>query len=155
MGDGSLILIPHGEEARSMRGILPDPSSNLFTRLIRNPLLIASSPHERPCAEMLASLLINCPVCRSIICNWLGKYCGQDVFLSKISRWEIETEQAIGTKRDDLRIRGWIAVGTLERPQLLWTIEIKVAAAFHSSSPYEPEEGADAEVVNQIVNYDK
>ena len=155
MAEGRLNLIPHEATTRSMRRILPDPPSNLFTRLIRNPVSASSSPRERPCAEMLASLLINCPACRLAICEWLSTRCGQHPSVSKISRWEIDTEQAIGAKRDDLRIRGWINDGASELAELLWTIEIKVGADFHSSSPNNSGGGVEDDVVNQIVNYDK
>jgi hypothetical protein len=68
----------------------------------------------------------------------------------------IEPEGSIGAKRDDLRIEGWCETDEERKRVLLWTIEVKVGASFHESSPLADIQGDEEDValVNQIVNYD-
>ncbi|WP_146595990.1 hypothetical protein [Novipirellula galeiformis] len=73
----------------------------------------------------------------------------------------METEQSIGSKRDDLRIEGFRTDEDVDETQIvLWTVEIKVAAPLHESSRQRwGEEGleepsSDPEMVSQLVNYD-
>jgi len=76
--------------------------------------------------------------------------------------WRMETERAIGSKRDDLRIEGWANGNEEERLEVLWTIEVKVQAYFHESTdqtrePIESDDDAptvEVPKVNQLINYD-
>lgn len=130
---------------------LPFGEDNIFSRVLRTP------PLERPCAEMLCAVLRNAPTLREQIMTWLAKRAGLGVLPAFSSGLRIATEQAIETKRDDLRITatdpeddGWV---------LLWTIEIKVFAGFHHSSAIRALDDGDdspgpARIVHQLENYD-
>lgn len=139
---------------------IPDASANLFARIIRNPLAPNRPMRETRCAEMLCSVLLNCPTLRhhifqqwAVLCGWQGLPLDQLVY-------EIETEQAVGGKRDDLRIVGYRSEDESQAPVLLWTIEIKVQAGIHHSSHESyGEEDEPVEVitesVTQLENYDR
>lgn len=139
---------------------VPDSSANLFARIIRNPLAPNRPMRETRCAEMLCSVLLNCPSLRhhifqqwAALCQWEGLPLDQLVY-------EIETEQAVGGKRDDLRIAGYRSEDESQTPVLLWTIEIKVQAGIHHSSHESYDEGdepaeAIIESVTQLENYDR
>ncbi|MCC9608769.1 hypothetical protein LOC68_08605 [Blastopirellula sp. JC732] len=115
---------------------------------------------ERSCAEMLCVVLLNCPQLRTFIFQQFADQCGwQDLPLAELD-YEIETEQAVGGKRDDLRIVGFDRHDETHTPVLLWTIEIKVQAGIHHSSGEtygEEEEPVEdfAASVTQLENYDR
>ncbi|MCC9608313.1 hypothetical protein LOC68_10910 [Blastopirellula sp. JC732] len=115
---------------------------------------------ERSCAEMLCVVLLNCPQLRTFLFQQFADQCGwRDLPLAELD-YEIETEQAVGGKRDDLRIVGFDRQDETRPPVLLWTIEIKVQAGIHDSSreSYDEEEelGDDfAASVTQLENYDR
>jgi hypothetical protein len=141
---------------------LPPKVSNLFQRLIRNPHVESEQAKERECAEMLCVVLQNAPTLRRYLLGWMAGFVGLDAKCLDNLDLEIDTEQAIGSKRDDLRLvgrRGHDADGI---PALIWTIEVKVGASFHDSSlqvdgdanadtPPFPD---DQQLVNQLLNYD-
>src|SRR5687767_15050925 len=126
------VLAPAADLARELH--LPSPSNNLFQRLIRNPHAESDRAKERECAEMLCALLQNAPGLRLQLLRWLGAKVLFDVEKLDRLRFNIDTEQPIGAKRDDLRIVG-SPDGTEEQgPTLLWTVEVKVGASFHESA---------------------
>ena len=108
---------------------VPPISENLFARLIRNPQVPDRPVRERQCTEMLCSLLLNAPELRGVLFRWLAGLAGGPESLEDL-RWTATTEQAIGKKRDDLRIAGYRDSDeeTSERV-VLWTIEVKVLGA--------------------------
>lgn len=153
---------PASEKSRH----IPDASENLFGRIIRNPSNQKRTVRERRCTELLCAILLNCRQLRIKIfeefaatCNW------RELPLSDLE-YEIDTEQAIGRKRDDLRIEGFAPGNEERRPVLLWTVEIKVQAGIHYSSPQdiggyyeeneseEPGVDLDKRSVAQLKNYD-
>ena len=135
---------------------LPEKDDNLFQRIIRNPHIEASNPRERECTEMLCAVLRNTTELRLYLLRWMADLVGMhDVHLQNMT-FLIETEGSIGAKRDDLRIEGWRETDEERKRVLLWTIEVKVGASFHVSSPLDAVQGDDEDMglVNQIVNYD-
>jgi hypothetical protein len=161
MKPGTLIPTLHFQRSDADRLDLPRAHHNLFSRLIRNPCPRDRPPRERECAEMLCAVLDTAPVVRDGIMQSLAERAGLGPLPDlDHQRPHIDTEQPIGTKRDDLRI-------TVRDPEsqeltLLWTIEVKVGAGFHESSRL-PEPDADQhstpsdpgdELVHQISNYD-
>ncbi|MEX1368768.1 MAG: hypothetical protein AB1Z98_36910 [Nannocystaceae bacterium] len=84
---------------------LPRGRHNLFARIIRNPYPRDRPPRERECAEMLCGVLDNAPELRTVVMHWLAERARTGP-LPDIDHHivRIDTEQAIGTKRDDLRI---------------------------------------------------
>lgn len=153
-----IIPVFHSTEPKSESVNVPDASANLFDRIIRNPTARNRPMRELRCAEMLCAVLLNCPQLRISIFEELASLCGwQGLPLSELE-YEIDTEQAIGSKRDDLRIEGYESKGDERLPVLLWTIEIKVQAGIHFSSREEfsetSEDFAADENVTQIENYD-
>jgi hypothetical protein len=150
------VLAPAADLARELH--LPSISTNLFQRLIRNPRPESYRAKERECAEMLCALLQNAPGLRLHLLRWLGAQVGLDMEKLDGLRFAIDTEQPIGTKRDDLRIIGLPDDPEADRPLLIWTIEIKVGASFHESAAQltrdetPPED--DPTLVNQLRNYD-
>lgn len=134
---------------------LPSTSTNLFHRLIRNPRPDSNFAKERECTEMLCALLQNAPVVRDTLLTWMASQAGLSEMAWETLALSFETEQPIGPKRDDLRITGWDAADT---HRLLWTVEVKVGASIHLSSPLVEvnEEAAEASAaVSQIENYDR
>ncbi len=127
---------------------LPEPNDNLFDRLIRNPQAPDRPMREVQCSEMLRTVLVTCPTLKLFVLNWLGRMAYVNRNEIESLDWSLETEQSIGSKRDDLRIQGWTSEG---RRAVLWTVEIKVAAPLHESSKWDEENG---ETVNQLQNYD-
>ncbi len=108
---------------------------------------------------MLAGLLINAPVTRKCFCQWLATFSGVRVSELEGCEFLVSTEQQIAGKRDDLRIEGWRTIGCDRVRVILWTIEVKVTASFHSSSDINSDLDAvamdsDPELVNQVRNYD-
>jgi len=154
------LLIPENTKRRVAGGrLLPLAADNIFTRIIRNPLRGSTAIRERQCAEMLAGLLINAPVTRKCFCQWLATLSGVRVSELEGCEFLVSTEQQIAGKRDDLRIEGWQTVGCDRVRVILWTIEVKVTASFHSSSDINSDLDAvamdsDPELVNQVRNYD-
>jgi hypothetical protein len=144
------ILLPARSRADVHAELLPLAEDNIFSRVLRTP------PLERPCAEMLCAVLLNAPTLREQLMTWLAKRAGLGA-PPAFSELRIATEQAIETKRDDLRI-------TAIDPEddslvLLWTIEIKVFGRFHYSSAIGALDDGDdtpkpATSVHQIENYD-
>tara|TARA_R110002049_G_scaffold2750_3_gene21824 strand:- start:12309 stop:13460 length:1152 start_codon:yes stop_codon:yes gene_type:complete len=115
---------------------------------------------EGQCAEMLRSVLVACPSLAAGVFKWLAHMTGVPIALIDELDWSLETEQSIGSKRDDLRIEGWRAVDDDQQRAALWTVEIKVAAPLHESAQQDWESGSDItpvddpENVNQLLNYD-
>lgn len=134
---------------------LPPTTTNLFQRLIRNPHPDSGRAKERECAEMLCTLLQNAPAARVTLLTWMANQAGVPVLAWEKLSLTFETEQPIGPKRDDLRITGWDESG---HQHLLWTIEVKVGASFHGSSPLVENDEEATEIsaaVSQIENYDR
>lgn len=138
---------------------VPSNAENLFERIIRDPTNLDRPARETRCAEMLCALLLNCETLKLQFLEQFAAMFGWDNLPLAELEYDIETEQAIGSKRDDLRIEGY-RVNDEDREQvLLWTIEIKVQAGLHQSSyqGYEdippPDEVDDS--VPQIENYDR
>lgn len=144
----------------------PVPSENLFSRIIRNPTNHKRPMRERRCAELLCAVLLTCRQLRTIIFEKFAEICGwSDLPLAELE-YEIETEQAIGSKRDDLRIEGFDPSNDERQPVVLWTVEIKVQAGIHYSSAQnfgdyykedhteEPSAELDKHSVAQLKNYD-
>lgn len=157
-----LLLIPSPPAPLDVHVQVPLPADNLFERLIRDPQAPHRPMRERQCAEMLRSVLVTCPSLASFVFKWFAQLTGIPVGLIDELDWSLETEQSIGAKRDDLRIEGWRTDEGAPHQTVLWTIEIKVAAPLHESGRQEweaeIEEAApedDAEIVNQLVNYDQ
>jgi hypothetical protein len=156
-----LLLIPSPRESLDVHVQIPRSGDNLFERLIRDPQAPHRPMRERQCAEMLRSVLVACPVLASFVFKWLAQLTGISNNLIDELEWSLETEQSIGSKRDDLRIEGWRTDSQDPRRAVLWTIEIKVAAPLHDSSRQDwegisevaPEN--DPEIVSQLVNYDE
>lgn len=141
---------------------LPAGKENLFERLIRDPTAPNRPARERLCAEMLCGLLINAPVTRQSLIRLLAELAGTNAKPLEELDWQFSTEQAIGAKRDDLRIEGWTHDDEPEQV-VLWSVEIKVGAGIHVSSnqpwdedesPAEVVEETDLQLVSQIKNYD-
>lgn len=150
------LLLPLRSIESSYEFGLPDPEDNLFQRLIRDPHVESSNPRERECTEMLCAVLRNTEVVREKIFRWMAQISG--VSIRGIDRLDfvIETEGSIGEKRDDLRIEGWRETSQGRKRIVLWTVEVKVGANFHESSPLAEQISDDNEVnlVNQVANYD-
>jgi hypothetical protein len=132
---------------------LPDISSNLFQRLIRAAHPSDYYARERGCAEMLCLLLKGKTTVSKRLLGWFAKYAGYNGNIDEIN-FRIDTEQQTSYgKRDDLRIIGRRA--GCANVELLWTIEIKVAASFHQSTEaVENAEDDERKFVNQVCNYD-
>ena len=135
---------------------LPEKDDNLFQRIIRNPHVEASNPRERECTEMLCAVLRNTTELRLYLLRWMADVVGMHDLKFQNMTFVIETEGSIGAKRDDLRIEGWHETDEERRRIFLWTIEVKVGASFHESSPLGDMQSDEEDVghVNQIVNYD-
>ena len=117
---------------------------------------------------MLCGVLINAPVVRHVLLEWMGRIAGANTEQFDTLSWDFDTELSIGSKRDDLRIEGWIDGDEASTPIVLWTIEVKVAARIHQSSEQlldEDNEKApvvdevcqgktNTTIVSQIQNYD-
>ena len=86
---------------------LPENDDNLFQRIIRNPHIEAANPRERECTEMLCAVLRNTNVLRLHLLRCMGDCAGVTIDGFDDLHFVIETEGAIGSKRDDLRIEGW------------------------------------------------
>jgi hypothetical protein len=142
--------------------------ANIFERIIRDPTALHRPMRETLCTEMLCCLLLNAPVLRKQLLSWFAHETQVPADALLDLNWEIDTEQAIGRKRDDLRISGYLRSDQHDLLRVLWTVEVKVAASFHSSTPdwdqsddcsiTQPHGDGDAssttEVVNQLFNYD-
>jgi len=176
-----LLLAQAGQDDLVGLGV-PDPSENLFTRIIRNPTRLDRPMRETRCTEMLCAVLMSCPRLRTLIIRWMARPDGQrEAAIGDIDdlRWHLDTERNIGGKRDDLRIEGWrITANGKKCLDVLWTVEVKVQAYFHESTDATgqdddeeasnpanidpcPQENSDEgnashkkTMVNQLVNYD-
>jgi len=150
------VLLPTPQSELAEEFDLPDNDDNLFQRIIRNPHIEASNPRERECTEMLCAVLRNTSALRLSLLRWMAELIGVKIKRFDDLQFVIETEGAIGSKRDDLRIEGWIETEDDRQQVLLWTVEVKVGASFHESSPLDGLEinVVDAGLVNQICNYD-
>ncbi len=156
-----LLLIPSPPKPMDVHVHLPPPQNNMFERLIRDPQAPDRPMRERQCAEMLCGVLIGCPVLRRHVLRWMAQRVGVPLSVADELIWQMETEQSIGSKRDDLRIEGFLAYPNGELTQIvLWTVEIKVAAPLHVSSRQDwseeglAEQSSDPEMVSQLFNYD-
>lgn len=154
----SLVLIPGilGETDDSALD-LPRRETNLFERIIRNPLPPGSTPRERECAEMLCAVLQNAAGIRSGLLAWMGSLTGYAGIPVDELEFEIETEGSVEGKRDDLRITGQEPESEDDAVTLLWTVEIKVGAPFHYGTGIsdDTDDEEDESYVNQITNYDR
>ncbi len=138
---------------------LPTISTNLFQRLIRNPRAESDRAKERECCEMLCAILLNAPTLRNHLIRWMARHVGFPPAMLDDLMFAIDTEQAIGSKRDDLRVVATSDRSVDEHPVFIWTVEVKVGASFHES---EQQFGTDADghadedrlPVNQLLNYD-
>lgn len=139
---------------------LPPLTTNLFQRLIRSPRIESQYAKERECTEMLCALLLNAPMLRWCLFGWMADQIGLPTETLDALTFEIETEQPIGNKRDDLRIVGRSIDTTDLHPALIWTVEVKVGAWFHASGQQYDDAAAEMPVdddclpVNQLLNYD-
>jgi len=158
-----LLLIPAPPQPPDVHVQIPQPADNLFERLIRNPQAPDRPMREGQCTEMLRSVLVACPTLARSLFAWLADSSGAgDISIDSL-HWTLETEQSIGSKRDDLRIEAWTTGEDTPRRTVLWSVEIKVAAPLHESSLQEWDEDSpepnvhldtDPEVVSQLLNYD-
>jgi hypothetical protein len=159
----SILLLPNVAPPPAVGITLPSATENLYERLIRDPTAPNRPARERLCAEMLCGVLLNAPTARQNLLRWLSKWTGGDVSTFANLDWRFGTEQAIGSKRDDLRIEGWTHEDDRQRV-VLWTIEIKVGSGIHFSGHQDfddemgvliPPEEKDLQLVSQIENYDR
>ena len=103
---------------------------------------------------MLCAVLLNAHVVRRTIMRWLAHRAHIE-WTPELDEQEprIDTEQYIVNKRDDLRITA--RDRETGEMSMLWTIEIKVGAGFHESSPLVESDAAnDESSVHQVSNYD-
>lgn len=152
----TFVLLPTPQSDLANEFDLPDNDDNLFQRIIRNPHIEASNPKERECTEMLCGVLRNTTVLRSNLLRWMAGLVDVAIKHFDDLQFIIATEGAIGSKRDDLRIEGWLESDDDRQLILLWTVEVKVGASFHESTPLDGLDTTDedANLVNQIRNYD-
>ncbi len=133
----------------------PPPASNIFTRIIRDPTAPDRPKRERQCTELLCAMLLNCETLKTRIFEQIAELCGWSSLPIEELTYEIDTEQSIQGKRDDLRIEGYLANEDDRRRVILWTVEVKVQAGFHSStSILEEESDVPRATVSQLNNYD-
>lgn len=127
---------------------LPPAATNLFGRIIRNPVPHGRPPRERECAEMLCALLQNTTALRDAVLDALAELVVESPDWPSLTL-ELSTEGAVtGGKRDDLRIEARDEDG---RRVLLWSVEVKVAAGFHVSADLDDPD----QDVHQLVHYDR
>jgi len=159
----NILLLPRVSAPSSVRVPLPKIDDNLFERLIRDPTAPHRPARERLCTEMLCAVLKNAPVLRQVVFGSFAQL--TDVPTAELDdlHWRLDTERSIGSKRDDLRIEGWRLSEEQDNLEVLWTIEVKVAASLHESSQQIlDDEGEvvtdacqdDTALVSQLVNYD-
>ena len=140
---------------------IPSSNDNLFERLIRNPQAPDRPMRETQCSEMLRAVLVSCPTLKLTLMKWLAQLLGVPTAVIDELEWTLETEQSIGSKRDDLRIEGWKITDEQRQRFVLWSVEVKVAASFHESSQQDWDDDEapviedDPNMVNQVVNYDQ
>jgi len=155
-----LLLVPSPPQPLDVHIQLPRPNDNLFERLIRDPQAPHRPMRERQCAEMLRSVLVSCPILARCVFEWLAQHAGISGITLDQLHWTMETEQSIGSKRDDLRIEAWTTGDEDPRRIVLWTVEIKVAAPLHESSlqlvdtELQTTDHDEPVIVSQLVNYD-
>jgi hypothetical protein len=148
-------LVPTARHQRSESDPLdlPRADGNLFSRIIRNPILPDRPPRERECTEMLCGVLVSAPTVRHGVMQWMASRAklGDLSALDRTSL-QLETEGFLAGKRDDLRFTASNDDGVA----LLWTVEVKVGAGFHVSSPIDNggPGSIKAEPVHQLRNYD-
>jgi len=155
-----LVSEPFGDEFHGLG--MPKPADNLFTRIIGDPAQPDRPMRERRCTEMFRAVLVNCPILCDIVLKWLALKADCPEGLIDDLDWRMETERAIGSKRDDLRIEGWLGGDEDERLEVLWTVEVKVQAYFHESTDQTREliesdddvMAVELPKVNQLINYD-
>ncbi len=164
-----LLILPERSDWAEANA-LPADSDNLFQRIIRNPHIESAKPRERECTEMLCAVLLNTRELRLHLLRWLADLAGHSIPDLGNLDFAIDTEQPIGSKRDDLRIEGLRSKDEEQERVFLWTIEVKVGADFHDSSPldlpeseddelldeelHEEDAKEDEELVSQLINYD-
>jgi len=119
-----LLTIPREPESGTAHVRLPRVADNLFERLIRDPQAPSRPMRERQCTEMLRAVLVNCPALSDAVYRWLADQFRIQPDVLAGMRWIVETEGAIGAKRDDLRIEGWREADGDEQCFILWTIEV-------------------------------
>lgn len=146
-----ILLTAEPSSAKHEQLRLPPIQRNLFVRLIRNPRPRNRLPRESECTEMFVSVLLNTPRLRVKILEFLAGLVSDTVPDFTALRLDIDTEQYMDGKRDDIRIYAWNSNESEEIPDLLWTVEVKVSAGFHYSSTLVDD---DDTVVHQIQNYD-
>jgi len=151
------LLLTSTRTSLAERLSLPSDRDNLFGRLIRDPYAGTAMPKERECTEMLCVLLRNTERVRDHLLAWMARLLGQTSPAGELATYAIETEQQVEGKRDDLRIVGF-RDSDESIPAVVWTIEVKVAAPMHYSSPIQGifSEGAGNGLQStlQIENYD-
>jgi hypothetical protein len=151
-----VLLLPQQSDLAAKLG-LPDHDDNIFQRIIRNPHIEALYPRERECTEMLCAVLRNTRVLQQHVLRWMADLAGLHIKRFGKLRFEFETEVAIGGgKRIDLYIEGWRETEDERARIVLWTVEVKVGASFHDSTPLDGVNvlDEDPKPVNQVVNYD-
>ena len=130
---------------------LPSADTNLFERIIRNPFTSGGALRERECAEMLCAVLQNAGGLRAAIMAWLAGLAHGEALPLDDLEVSLGTEQSVYGKRDDLRITAQRRDAESDALDLLWTVEVKVGASFHTGSSLVDEVEED---VSQIANYD-
>ena len=106
---------------------------------------------------MLCAVLRNTEHLRLLLLKWLAQKASANIEGLDALDYRIDTEGAIGAKRDDLRIEGWSVNNEQETLTVLWTMEVKVGAWFHESSLEQSvaPDSLDRQLeVNQLRNYD-
>lgn len=150
-----ILLLPRQTDLSAELG-LPETGDNLFQRIIRNPHVDARNPRERECTEMLCAVFRNTSIIQFHLLQWMAGHLEVNFEGIGSLRFEFETESLVGNKRIDLCIEGWRDTDEGRQRILLWTVEVKVGASFHSSAPLEgvctPDDNEGD--VNQLANYD-
>ena len=157
------LLISRFSAPSSVRVPLPRIEDNLFERLIRDPTAPHRPARERLCTEMLCAVLKNAPALRKVVFGWFAQLTDLPTEELGDLQWRLDTERPIGSMRDDLRIEGWRLSEDEDELEVLWTVEVKVAAPLHESREQILDDQGevvsdagrdDAALVSQLVNYD-
>jgi len=137
---------------------LPPDSANIFHRIIRDPTRPDRPARERRCTEMLCSVLMNAPLLRATLLEWLADRAQQSIPNPEQLEWDIDTEQPVRSGRLDMLIRGYPPDKETDRPAVLWVVEVKAGAGFHESPVGSGEDETDErepDTIHQVAAYDR
>jgi len=79
---------------------VPQPSANIFSRIIRDPTAPDRPMRERRCTEMLCAVLMNCPDLRAAVLRWMARAAGQPHEMIDELDWRFDTERPTLRGRD-------------------------------------------------------